>query len=95
MNRQKHDTKVPRIQVTGENTKTVIKFERIRRGAYVSQDRRFFLEKHERSWRLLEEDKLVGYKPTALRTARTTSPVWLRSDSSRAALAWARSRLYR
>lgn len=70
-------------------------FKRQMRGVYATEDRRFWLEFKSSidTWQLRECGELVGYKPSVSRTARVDSPIWYRSNSARAAVAWARRRL--
>jgi hypothetical protein len=70
-------------------------FVRQQRGVYTTKDHRFYLEfcSSLDTWKLRERGELVGYKPSVSRTARAESPIWYRSNSARAAVAWAKRRL--
>ncbi len=73
-------------------TLTNAAFKRICLGVYATDDRRFFLEKRGDigRWSLCERGVLVGYKPSITPAATSQSPLWLRSNSVRAAVAWAK-----
>lgn len=67
-----------------------MRFERVSSGVYVDEGRRFRLTKRGQSrWRLCLDGELVGYKPSASRRFYAQTPIWLRSNSAKAAVAWA------
>ena len=71
---------------------TDLVFTRQSRGLYTAGNWRFVLEFQQstHTWKLRDSGDLVGFKPGVSRTARVDSPIWHRSHSARAAVAWAK-----